>query len=383
MVALRDVQPFSGDTVAKVSESVRHYYTATAHPLDAEPITLDVLDIQIRFAENRAPHIEAYLTCTIPELQADIDALDARMGTRVEIELGYDLDSFKRESHIVADLMISSCELDYSRDGKSMRITAYSDELRVQSEPLIGDEVFDKSGLENFVTSVLGSNVNTVDQVVDSRVPEPYGASELSTLEVPEFGDNKWDFIDEAQQRTGTWIYCANGRDWIIQPRPEVATTPHHTLTTGPEGTVISARVSTDRERFYNVVMLKYTYTPTKAAPNAPAGLPKTVLGSAFISYGPFDVTKVGMKVYQEKFEMKVTTAQAKAAARAKLARLLSKGHTYDVTALALYSVRPGQTVKVKLFGTDQNLLVQAVTFTPGTGLMDLVLRKPERNEIV
>lgn len=248
---------------------------------------------------------------------------------------------------------------------------------------MIGDEALNKTGIEPFLASVLTSTALLNETYTATDFIPSYGAAQLSELETPERGDSAWDLIDEAQQRTGTWIYCKDGRNWFIEPRPEVATTPHHTLETGPNGTVLRAQMNTDRSNFYNMVHLDYTFTSKVAKIGAPSGLPQTVSGLAFISYGDFNVANVGIKTYYEKRDMKVTKEQANAAARDKLSRLLSKGHTYDVTALALYSVRPGQTVRVKLFGADQNLLVQRVTFSPARGLMDLVLRKPERNEII
>ncbi|TSE15397.1 hypothetical protein B1A87_005220 [Arthrobacter sp. KBS0703] len=378
-------QPFSADAVAKVSESVRHYYKAVAYPLDGEPITLDVLDLQITFSEDWSPHISADITCAMPESQADIDALDGRKSTRVEIELGYDLDSQERETQIVADLMIFSRELRYSSDETSMNITASSDERRVQGQTFFGTETLDTSGLIDYVASILAAGSTMSEIHVLSEYSPTFGAGEIALLEKPKAStmneprpnENAWDLIDEIQQRTGTWIYCKNGRDWTIEPRPEIATTPHHTLTTGTDGTVLSANMTTDREKFYNRVVLTYKW---KARFNEWS---YTRTGQAFISYGDFNIATVGEKTYTEEIDKAASQTQADAAARNKLARLLSKGHTYDVTALALYSVRPGQTIRAQLFGADENLLVQSVTFSPGSGLMDLVLRRPERNEII
>lgn len=376
-------KPFSPDAVAKVSESVRPFYSVIAYPLDGDPITLDVLDLSVTFDEAWAPHITARITCAVPEDQAVIDALDGRKGPRVTIELGYDLDSQRRETQVVADLMISSRELSLDEGDASMRLTAYSDERRVQEQIMLGDEKLNKSGIEPFVASVLTSTHLIHDMSTATDFIPSYGAAQLTELEAPERGDNAWDLIAEAQQRTNTWIYCKDGRNWYIVPRPELAHTPDYTLETGANGTVLSASMNTDRSNFYNFVHLDYTFTSKTAVKGAAAGVPQTVTGTAYISYGDFNVATVGTNIYYEKIEMKVTKAQANAAAKSKLSRLLSKGHTYDVTALALYSMRPGQTVRVKLFGADQNLLVQQVTFSPARGVMDLVLRKPERNEIV
>lgn len=369
-------RPFNPDAVAKIAESTRHYYKVVAYPIDGDAVELEVFGMIIGFEEDRAPHISARITCGIPESQEVIDSLDGRKGTRVSIELGYDLDNGKADAQIVADLMVGTNTLKLDAKGAEMELTAFSDELRVQGQEILGDEKINKTGIEPLVTSILTGTQFIGEKFIGSDFPDNYGAAELTEMDTIEPGDNAWDIIQEAGERTNTWIYCPMGRDWLIVPRPEIVSTPHHTLEDGENGTIISATKKTDRKDFFNMVILNYTWR------NPPAVNEFKLTGSAFISHGEFNVAKVGAKVHREDIRKKVTKAQAHAAAKSILARKLSKGHTYDVTALALYSLRPGHTVRLKLFNADQLLLVQSVSFSPEVGLMDLVLRKPELGEI-
>lgn len=382
------MKPFPTNASQRLTQSLAHTFRAIAYPLNAPSFELDVISSpSITFDEGWSPHIQANLTCAVPEDQERLDSLDARLGVRVQIFAGYRYGHEDEAEEMLCDLHLRSRSV--SRPDNTMTLFLNSDEALMQDHILLGGESIRTSGindlLEDTIRYTSGHLYTTYihTEFNDSDFGPLLQGNDYSGEEItirPELGSSVWDLVEDAADRCEVWIYSPDGSNWSVRKRPEVESAPHHTMAVGESGTALSSEVGLGREQFYNGVILDYLYSETKGT--GLEWLPGR-LGAAYVTGGTFSIYTVGEKTLYKKMAIPATQDQANAAARGMLARLLTKGHQYTVTGIALYTLRPGHTVELHLVaGAPTKLLVKAVTFDPANGLMTVQLRKPEHSTI-
>lgn len=382
------MKTFPSDASQRLTQSLQHTFRAVAYPLNYPSFELDVIGSpSITFDESWSPHIQANLTCAVPEDQDRLDSLDARLGVRVKIFTGYRYGHEDEAEELLADLHLRSRSV--KRPDNTMSLFLNSDEALMQDLILTGGEDIRTSGINDLVEDALRYTsghlytTNMRSEFNEGDFKERLQGADYDGNEItirPELGASLWDLVEDAANRCELWVYASNGIDWRIGARPEITTKAQHTMAVGEGGTALASEVGLGREQFFNGVMLDYLYS---AAKGTGFEWKPGRLGTAFVTGGMFSTRAIGEKTLYKKMDIPATQAQADAAARGMLARLLTKGHQYTVTGIALYTLRPGHTVQLQLVsGGPVKLLVKAVTFDPANGLMTVQLRKPEHSTI-
>ena len=378
--------PFRSEAADLIGNKAEHLFGAVAFPVSGEEIPLDVTDVSIGFDEAWVPHIQANMTCALPDA-ATLELLDARKGCRVQITVGYRYGKDDEESVLLADLHLRSRTVKH--DSGEMTLELASDERLLQEFILFGTEVLSRKDINNFVGDVLELSYPGFPFKLRSSFREGAFAEELKgdpvevtahgtvtsegTELTPILGKSAWTLLDEAQRRTGTWIYSPDGRDWMITNRAEISSTPALTLTIGENGTILAGESTLSRTDFFNEVVLRYEWDSPKIMPAK-----QWEIGIARITGGPFSVAAIGRNTYVEVIDRRANKAEANKAATDKLTRSLTHGHEYTVQAVAAYWLQAGDTVALNIDGKTEKLLVKSVNFSPAEGTMALVLRKPE-----
>lgn len=386
---------FPADAPARLTQSLKHTFRAVVHPMDngqTPDFELNVEDISVTFDEAWSPHVQAQLTCALPD-EAQLAALDPRKLARVSIYTGYVFAHEDEAEELLADLHLRSITIKAS--SKQMVLFLSGDEALLQDFNCIGTESFPTRTLNQLVrdfVDIVGvtSSRNLRSDFANNdfgdllNEQDGYGRFALRSFT----GRTAWDCVQDIADRCGVWVYAHDGVNWRITERPEIAAKPVHNMTVGEGGTVVSSEVTVDRGTFYNSVFLDYEFD--KPGRDATGGIffggripVQKAYGNAFVTGGPFSADKVGLKTYYQKIDDMASKAQANASARGLLNRLVTKGFQYSLEGVALYTLRPGQTVEVQLeHGGPKKLLVKAVTFNPASGLMTVNLRQPEHSTI-
>ncbi|AOT04959.1 hypothetical protein [Arthrobacter sp. U41] len=378
----------TGDFKAEAEQLIRgkvdHLFRAEAIPASGSPFELDVISIGIGFDEAWVPHIQADVTCALPDAEK-LALLDARLGCRVEITTGYRYGKDDEESHMMANLHLRSYRIN--KGNSEITLSLSSDEDLLRDSITYGSERPNRESINAFVMDVVKLTYSDYPFSIYSSFGqfdfgaalegEPATLTTESTALVGEFGETAWSLLEEAQRRTGTWIYSFNGRDWMITTRPEITSEPVHSLTVGENGTVIENESVLSRDSFYNQVLLRYEWTDETMLP-----ADQFVVGQAHVTGGPFSINTIGPMAYVETIERRMSRAEANAAARDKLTRTLTKGYEFTVLAVAAYWLRAGDTVSLTNGDKTENVLVKSVNFDPAEGTMSLTLRKPEHATI-
>jgi hypothetical protein len=372
--------PFKADAATLISNKAEHLFSATALPLKGAPFELDVTGIRIGSDESWVPHIQANLTCALPDADK-LALLDARLGCRVQIFVGYRYGKDDEETTLLADLHLRSRTIRYSTG--EMTLELESDEALLQDHITYGSEVLSRADLNSFVVDVLELSYLGFPFQLRSAFSQGKFAAEMKgdpatvtsngTELTPVLGKTAWTLLDEAQRRTGTWIYSPFGRDWRVTKRAEISATPVLTMTIGENGTILDGESTLSRNGFYNEVLLRYEWTDENLLPAE-----RYQIGQARITGGPFSVHTIGRITYTETIDRRANKAEADRAALDKLSRLLTRGHEYTVRAVAAYWLMCGDTVALNINGRTERLLVKSINFDPAEGTMALVLRKPE-----
>ncbi|RNL58970.1 hypothetical protein [Arthrobacter oryzae] len=372
--------PFKVDAATLISGKAEHLFSAIAMPLNASEFELDVTSVSVAFDESWAPHIQARLTCALPDTDK-LALLDARLGCRVQIVTGYRYGKDDEETALLADLHLRSRTIRHSTGEVTLELE--SDEALLQDYITYGSESLSRADLNSFVVDVLSLTYLGFPYQLRSAFSQGKFAAEMKgdpatvssngTELTPVLGKTAWTLLDEAQRRTGTWIYSPFGRDWRITERAEITSAPVMTLTIGENGTILDGESTLSRNGFYNEVLLRYEWTDDNLIP-----ADRHQIGQARITGGPFSIDLIGRNTYVETIDRRANKDEADRAAVDKLSRLLTRGHEYTVRAVAAYWLMCGDTIALNIDGKTEKLLVKSVNFDPSEGTMALVLRKPE-----
>lgn len=367
--------PYAADVEEQHRYSIRHKYSAVAHPRYGDPFELDIEDLSISFDPSRSPRITADVMAKVIEDQEMLDSLDARNGCRVHIYVGYVYDGFVDDVHLMADLHLR--ERTIERPANTMKLVLGSDEeLAEDAKRLSWQAQAPLTGINEFVKFHADRAMIPTLATVVSDFPAAYGASELAGM-VQEVGQDSLSMILDAAERLDCLIYCDGDRTWRIKKRSEYSGVTALKLFTGPSGTILDATTALTRgvgesKGFHNAVAIKYAWKDS-------AGVDKIIYGNAVVSTGSYASSQVGYNVFYEERDYPIANATlANNAAAATLRVLVGRGHQMLITAHAAYWLRPGHTVTVQLdLGDQQRFLVKEVQFNPVNGTMDLSLVQP------
>lgn len=372
--------PYREDVEEQHRYSIRHAYSAIAHPTYGDPFELEVEECSITFDSSWAPYIQGDLTVKVIEDQELLDSLDPRNGCRISLYMGYVYDGFVDDSHLIADLHIRTRSVD--RPSNTIKLSVTSDELLAEDyKRLAWGPMPPTTGINAFVKFHADRACLPTPATVISDVANIYGASELEGMK-QETGQSSLDMILDAAQRLNLRVYCDGDRVWRIRRHAQYAGQSALKLFTGPSGTILDSstvltRGETEGKGFHNAVSLKYSWKDSN-------DVDKAIYGNAVVKTGPYAASAIGYNVFFEEREFAIASvALANAAAASTLQVLASRGQQALITAHAAYWIRPGHTVTVQLpAGDQQRYLVRQVQFNPVEGTMNLSLVQPIDVEI-
>lgn len=368
-------EPYREDAEEQHRYSIRHKYSAVAHPRYGDAFELDVEDCNITFDSSWSPYIQGDLTVKLIEDQDKLDALDPRIGCRVSIYAGYIYDGFVDDVWLLADLHLRSSPVE--RPGNVIKLRLESDErLAADYKRMSWDTTPPTTGINELVQYHANIACRPVVPTVVSDFAAGYGAAELAGM-TQEPGQDSLRMIQDAAERLNLWIYVDGDRTWRIKKKSEYVGKSSLKLATGPASTIFST--STVRTRgdvegsgFHNAVCLRYAWRDG-------AGVEQVIYGNAAVLTGPYAVTATGYNTFFAERPYAIgSTALANTAASNALASLVGRGYQMTMEAHAAYWLRPGMTITVQLpLGDQMRLLVRQVTFNPVSGTMSLALYQP------
>lgn len=187
-----------------------------------------------------------------------------------------------------------------------------------------------------------------------------------------EVGDNLWSVMEAVGTEAGAKLYGNelgywSGRPLGNQDSPTVAMELRAGLN------LITAEAALGLGEFYNAVTDVYRHETA-------LGNEMTTYGRASLSSGPYSTKVAPWRVKVTEHEGRyVSQGAATAAAIRRLRNLSARRDVITAEAVADYRIRPKHRVALRLpsWAVTQHWIVQAVTFTPGTGRMKLTLRRP------
>lgn len=358
---------FSDDIGSVVAAAHGQVFTVTAVKADGSTIALDVEGGRVAWDESSAPRVRASLTCRVPDLGTLVD-LDPRSQVRLQLVAGYVRPGGITESAQIADLGLRSRRVvrDKSRtNGNRMELQATSDEsLALDNSPVFGGSTGSVASVPLAIQALLNQAL-TPDPTLTITHSDATATSEVDITD-------RWATIDDLADRIDADVYDDGTRQWWITPRPTIAGTAVAALAVGAAGTIVTSSSTLGRDDWANQVKLRYRWTDA-------SNVAHTVIGTATAT-GPFDPTVSGdYKVWTQDRETPSTSTKANQAAAALLKRFLSRARGYTLSAVAMWWLRPGDTVTVQLpTGGAETHLVVSVAFDPAAYAMTVTTRLPD-----
>lgn len=346
--------PYDLSALQQIAQSLETTYSLTLTTRTGTVIApLELAGNGLDFALDEAWTPYAQLQANVIGLE-DMSIIDPRKGHRIVLELGYKYTGGTIDQHVVADLVLAEWTTKF--DG-TFDITAHSDERLLQEWESLGVSVTYPSGTQavNVIFSELQRTLGVsalVTAVRDTDITEPI---------IIGTGVNRWDVMRSLADQADIWVYCDALRNWIIADRPSKLTAPVAQLTTGPNGVVVDREMRLSRDTWGNTAVIEYS---------------DKRFGYASRSAGEMGTDNVGVCAYRISIDAPYPgSVRANQAANALLRRVLSRGESKSLTALAAWWVAPGDTV------TDpdtERLLVSSVRFTFPDSLMQVKTRTIE-----
>jgi len=279
------------------------------------------------------------------------------------MDAGYVYAGAVVDSHQIVDLGLRGRPVTISPGGSQMTLTASSDEALLQDWTPLGATAVYPIGTP--VATVLAALVHwrvAPDAVVVSTLPASAVLTQALTVTT---GANVWLLLADLADQFAAWLWVDGSRVWHLDPRPDLAGVSAHVMKTASGGTIEDLEQTLDRETWANAVLL--TYAGGQQA-------------WAWIETGSLSVTSVPVRVFQDRRDLPYPGADAaKAAARALVARTVSRGRGLTITAVAALWLRPGMTITVQPpDGPQERHLVSRVEFRFPAGTMTIRTRVPE-----
>lgn len=353
---------FSDDIGQVVAQAHGQTFAALAVLADGSTVALDVEGGSVSWDEARAPRVRATLVCRVPDV-GTLASLDPRLAVRVQLTAGYVRPGGATETALIADLGLRKRPV--RRPDNTMTLECASDEaLALDNAPVFG-------GATGAVASVPLAMQALLNAALD---PDPTltithtDATATSEVDI----QDRWQTVDDLADRIDADVYDDGTRQWWITPRPTIAGTPVATLEVGAAGTILRSESTIDRDEWANVVKLRYRWTDS-------SNVQHTVVGTATATGTFAPSASVPTRIFRDDRETPATSTQANNAAAAVLKRFIARSRSYTLTAVAMWWVRPGDTVTVQLpTGGPETHLVASVDFDPSDATMTVTTRLPD-----
>lgn len=400
MTALPITYPWEARAPQALATAVRHRWEITYDP-DGINVPGEVVSATVVYDESWSPHVQASLTCRLPD-SATLTALDPRSGCRLVISAGYsypDEDTGGTYAETggstvnpgwvrpLADLGVTRRTV--RRPQGDLLLTAQSDEILAQqlhwfAGGMPAGPVYNAAGaISNLVRAVTGKFPALTDPAVAEVGRTDTEWDTTTYLPDESIGSQSyWSLIESLADTWDLWVYDVGGlsldgdvggNGWRIGFRPSKASTSAAQLRTGPGGLLVSSESTTSRDDgFANTVHLIHEWT------NAAGTRFRRATGRSVTS-GPLSITAAGRYMLSVTRDAPITTNGVRRAAESLVRRTVTRGRSYTLLAPAMYWVRPGRTVTVRLpTGAQERHLVSRVEFSYPAGLMTLTTRLPE-----
>jgi len=353
--------PWSADTPDLLTESLTHLAGARVVLPSGEVIELELEGGTLSWDETRSPRAMADLTCRVPEDAALLSRIDPRTGARLVVDVGYLRPGDVEDLQTAANLALQSRPV--RRPDDRMTLTGYSDEVLVTDNAASASLTLNTTTTAEAMTYIIGLTV----PAPPINVTAPVGPAVSQTQ--PDA--DKWDTLADLADRIGARVYDDGLRQWWIAPVPVIGK-PAHALAVGVDGTILESEAGLSREGWFNRVYLKYKWTDA-------SDVDHVIRSVRSVNTGTYAAVLGNTSTYFEERELPATQAQADAAATALVARTVTRGRTFSVTAISAYWLRPGHTATVTLpTGDPEDHLVASVAFDLATGRMNVTTRLPD-----
>jgi hypothetical protein len=367
--------PFDPEVEQLVTQTHYQDFTAVA-VVAAVTYPLEVTAYSVDWDGDRTPRVSARLDCVVPD-EAVLAALDPRTSVRVKVTVAYRLPSGVLDSHQVADLHLR--DRTVNRPGNTMTLTCASDDM------LLVDAAPSAAFYEGFLLhdSAVGFIDQTIDQLVLGTPAAP--ATFVSTMPTDggefvaeAFPSDWWNVMVDAADAMDADLYDNGDRVFRLAPRRYLTSDSSAVLSVGANGSITESQSGVDRDRWYNAATLLWVWS-NRANPL----LPDRTWGIAYVDSGPFAAASSGRREFVQRRDGQVSAITAQRAAVTVLRRLLAKARTYRIDAVAMWWLRPSDTVTIQLpTGTQERHLVASVVFNTG-GKMTVVTRLPDDTSVI
>lgn len=367
--------PFDPAVEQLVTQTHEQTFTAVA-VVAAVTYPLDVTDYSVDWDGDRTPRVSARLDCAVPS-EAVLAALDPRTSVRVKLTVGYRLPSGVYDQHEIADLHLR--DRTVNRPDNTMTLQCASDDM------LLVDASPSATFYEGFLLH--DSAVGFIDQTIDQLLLDTpaYPPTFVSTMPndggeftAEAFPSDWWSVMIDAADSMDADLYDNGDRVFRLAPRRYLTSDSSAVLTVGANGTILRSVSSLDRDRWYNAATILWVWS-NRANP----ALPDRTWGIAYVESGPFAQASSGRREFAQRRDGQVSATTAQRVAVTVLRRLLAKARSYTLGAVAMWWLRPSDTVTIQLpTGTQERHLVASVVFRTG-GIMEVVTRLPDDTSVI
>lgn len=185
-----------------------------------------------------------------------------------------------------------------------------------------------------------------------------------------------WDYWQQLADAGGFDIY--DDGDQIMRVAPRVFTTNAGDCTDlsaiGAASVVLDTEVAASRDDFANWARVVYVYMTE----NTSGQLVRNVTGAdAKLNTGPYSITSSGWRWLVDERDGRPSVAFMRAQVLELVKLMLSKVKTATVTAVPLWWLRPGDTVRLDGAGLGDYAIASSVEFSIGSAEMRVDVRFP------
>ena len=348
--------PYIFDSFALVNGS--HEQRVTLELTDGETVwATPLLGGDLTLSEDWSPR--ASFNAVIPNAftLAELAALDPRLGSaRATVTAGYVHPDGTVDAHPLFTGHLR--ERRVTRPDNVVHLDAASDEALTQDAKWMATDQFKSfagvtEALEWFAGYALGETV-----AITSSVGAGYRADLTSSIPVTA-GAEVWEFMADLALAANVRLFVDSAGVWKITAKTTEAST---TDVTELGGNVSDSEDILARNGYYSAAVLKYEWTDALDVDHVVIGKYGTLPG----------------RVYYAEHDTAITQTAANTAAQDSIRNLSTRGDSYVCKAVAMYWLRPGDTVRVTLAnGTDVSHIVRQVVFHLTNGTMTVTTREP------
>lgn len=356
--------PYLSDTAELLASSHGQIVRAVAsHPSWDAALDLDITEAVVTFDEAVTPRVQASITVaarSVDEL-AELSRIDPRSGVRVQLSAGYMRPDGDEDVQDLADLGIRRVTVE--RPEGVCRIELASDEaLVIDSSPAINAPVNEATTAE--AIAVLIRQCIAPAPVVVKSYAGP--AAKVDVI------NDRWQGIADLADRVGARVFDDGTRTWHVELAPKRAVEPHVILTSGPGGTLLSTSDAIDRDDWSNYVTVEYQWRDAN-------DVERVIRSTALVTSGTYSTTgPAGRRIMLLSRRVSATQAEANAASASILARQVTRSMAQRVRAVAMWWLRPGNTVRTTTVTGTSDRLVARVAFSWPAGTMEVTTRYPD-----